>query len=166
MGCKTSWELVVKCEWQKGQSRGDDSAAATTGKLSSTSLCLPPSSPNHPKPTGLPAPCRAECGPSAGCEGPCWAAGSPQCCWGVVVWGRDAGLCVGAVWGHRKERGLGYFTCGSSVVHKVTLWVGHHSGLSSHACLSQGELCREARLCSGHPGEMFCSQRLPHYLRV
>lgn len=32
---------------------GDDSAAATMGKLSSTSLCLPPSSPapNHPKPT-------------------------------------------------------------------------------------------------------------------
>lgn len=63
----------------------------------------------------LPSPCRAECGPSAGCEGPCWAAGSPQCCWG----------CVGAVWRHRKERGLEYFTCEASVAHKVILWIGH-----------------------------------------
>lgn len=45
------------------------------------------------------------------------------------------------------------------MAHQVILCVGHHSGLSSHACLSQGELCREARLCSGHPGEMLCSQK-------
>lgn len=45
------------------------------------------------------------------------------------------------------------------MVHKVIiLWAGHPSGLSSHACPSPGELCREARLCLGHPGEMFYSQ--------
>lgn len=131
---------------------GDDSAAATMGKLSSTSLCLPPSSPtpNHPKATSYttsPPLAELSVGPQLGVKLPAGQLGQLRAV--GVAW-------CGAVWGHRKEGGLGSVTCGASVVHKVIiLWTGHPSGLSSHACPSQGELCREVRLCSGHPGEMF-----------